>query len=126
VYAALGSKVTVVEMTTGLLPGVDRDLVGPLKKRLETLFDAMHLDTKVVSVTAEENGIVAAFDGENVEQSFGRNAAAVQADAARFRLIVDQRDVHPAIRCVKRCRISTRSAAKNHEFDPFAFRLCHA
>ena len=74
VYAALGSKVTVVEMTSGLLPGTDRDLVGPLKKRLETLFDAMHLNTKVVSVTAEENGIVAGFDGENVdpEQRFDR------------------------------------------------------
>ena len=35
VYAALGSKVTVVEMTDGLLPGVDRDLVRPLHKRLE-------------------------------------------------------------------------------------------
>jgi dihydrolipoamide dehydrogenase len=74
VYAALGSKVTVVEMMPGLLPGVDRDLVGPLKKRLETLFDAIYLNTKVVSVTAEENGIVAVLDGEYVEpeQTFDR------------------------------------------------------
>jgi len=74
VYAALGSKVTVVEMTSGLLPGADRDLVSPLKKRLETLFDTIHLNTEVVSVTAEENGIVAEFDGENVDpkQTFDR------------------------------------------------------
>src|SRR5580704_6618950 len=39
VYAALGSRVTVVEMLPGLLPGADRDLVLPLHKRLEKLFD---------------------------------------------------------------------------------------
>src|SRR5918911_1710490 len=47
VYAALGSKVTVVELMDGLLPGVDRDLVRPLHKRLETLFDKIYLKTKV-------------------------------------------------------------------------------
>jgi dihydrolipoamide dehydrogenase len=74
VYAALGSKVTVVEMTSGLLPGADRDLVSPLKKRLETLFEAIHLNTKVISVHADENGIVAVLDGETVdpEQTFDR------------------------------------------------------
>ena len=39
VYAALGSKVTVVELTGGLLPGVDRDLVRPLQARLSHLLD---------------------------------------------------------------------------------------
>ena len=38
VYAALGSHVTLVEMTDGLLPGVDRDLVQPLARRIEKLF----------------------------------------------------------------------------------------
>ena len=41
VYAALGSRVTVVEMTDGLLPGADRDLVRPLHKRLEQEFEAI-------------------------------------------------------------------------------------
>ena len=44
VYAALGSRVTVVEMTDGLLPGADRDLVQPLARRCEKLFAAIHLD----------------------------------------------------------------------------------
>ena len=47
VYAALGSQVTVVEMTSGLLPGVDRDLVSVLSRRLEAVFHAIRLDTKV-------------------------------------------------------------------------------
>ena len=38
VYATLGTKVTVVEMMSGLLPGADRDLVLPLHKRLEKTF----------------------------------------------------------------------------------------
>ena len=50
VYAALGTKVTVVEMTGGLLPGADRDLVNILAKRIETISEAVLLDTKVVSM----------------------------------------------------------------------------
>jgi dihydrolipoamide dehydrogenase len=50
VYAELGSKVSVVELTDGLLPGADRDLVKPLHKRLEGLFEKILLNTKVVSL----------------------------------------------------------------------------
>jgi dihydrolipoamide dehydrogenase len=63
VYATLGSKVSVVEMTPGLLPGADRDLVNVLQKRLETLFASIMLDTKVVKVTEEKNGIRVTFEG---------------------------------------------------------------
>src|SRR5205085_8175423 len=42
VYAALGSRVTVVELTGGLLPGVDPDLVRPLQARLKGLFEKIH------------------------------------------------------------------------------------
>lgn len=62
VYASLGSKVTVVEMTTGLLPGADRDLVKPLAKRLDGLFHAIHLNTKVASLEAKANHVVAHFE----------------------------------------------------------------
>jgi len=74
VYAALGSQVTVVEMLPGLLPGADRDLVRPLAKRLEGQFAAIHLNTKVKSLAAKKNGIVAELEGEGVEspQTFDR------------------------------------------------------
>ena len=52
VYAALGSKVTVVEMTDGLLPGADRDLVNILAKRIDAICEAVLLNTKVASVKA--------------------------------------------------------------------------
>lgn len=65
VYAALGSKVVVVEMTTGLLPGADRELVRPLQKRLEASFESIRLNTKVESLDVQPAGIVAKLTGED-------------------------------------------------------------
>ena len=66
-YAALGSKVTVVEFTDGLLPGADRDLVLPLAKRLEKLFDKILLKTKVVKLEDTPKGIKAHLEGEGLD-----------------------------------------------------------
>jgi len=57
VYEALGSQVTVVEMTGGLLPGVDRDLVRSLQARLKKGFENILLNTKVISATANPDGV---------------------------------------------------------------------
>jgi dihydrolipoamide dehydrogenase len=67
VYAALGSKVTVVEMLDGLLPGADRDLVAPLHKRLEGLFEKIYLKTKVAKIEETPKGIKAHLEGPEVE-----------------------------------------------------------
>jgi dihydrolipoamide dehydrogenase len=67
VYAALGSRVSVVEMTAGLLPGADRDLVGPLHKRLEKAFDSILLNTTVTGVKEEPSGIHVCFEGKDVK-----------------------------------------------------------
>ncbi|UCF38466.1 MAG: dihydrolipoyl dehydrogenase [Acidobacteriota bacterium] len=73
VYAALGTKVTVVELLDGLLPGADRDLVRPLAKRVKETFEAVHLKTKVVSMTDVKKGIKVKFEGAvNEEQTFER------------------------------------------------------
>ncbi|PYX07171.1 MAG: dihydrolipoyl dehydrogenase [Acidobacteria bacterium] len=68
VYAALGSKVSVVEMLPGLLPGADRDLVLPLHKRIEKIFDSILLNTTVASMKDEDGGIRVTFDGSEVKQ----------------------------------------------------------
>ena len=68
VYAALGTKVTVVEMTPGLLPGADRDLVKVLQKRLASRMAAILLQTTVKSLKVQKNGIKATLDGPDVEQ----------------------------------------------------------
>jgi len=67
VYAALGTRVTVVEMLPGLLPGADRDLVLPLHKRLEKKFEAILLNTTVASLKEDGAGIRATFDGASVK-----------------------------------------------------------
>jgi dihydrolipoamide dehydrogenase len=70
VYAALGTKVTVVEMTPGLLPGADRDLVKVLQKRLASRMASILLQTTVKSLKVQKNGIKAVLEGPDV----GRNA----------------------------------------------------
>ena len=57
VYAALGSRVTVVEMTDGLIPGADRDLVRVLEKRLEEQFEAIHLESAVTAAAETASGL---------------------------------------------------------------------
>ena len=68
VYAALGTRVTVVEMLPGLLPGADRDLVLPLHKRLEKMFEAILLNTTVAAVKDEGNGIRATLKAQDATQ----------------------------------------------------------
>ena len=65
VYAALGTRVTVVEMLPGLLPGADRDLVLPLHRRLEKMFEGILLNTTVASVKDEGSGIRATLKGQD-------------------------------------------------------------
>ena len=66
VYAALGTKVTVVEMTDGLLPGADRDLVTFLARRLETTLHKTLLQTRVRGLEDAKNGVKVLMEGENL------------------------------------------------------------
>ncbi len=68
VYDALGSQVSVVELTDGLIQGCDRDIVRPLQKRMEKRFEAIMLNTKVTKVEAKKEGIVVSFEGENAPE----------------------------------------------------------
>ena len=100
VYAALGSKVTVVEMTPGLLPGADRDLVAVLQKRIEKICDAVLLNTKVVGVDERKDGLAVTFEDQNLarrEQVFDKVLVSVgrrplsMAGLDRTKAEVDQR-----------------------------------
>ncbi len=62
VYAALGSRVTVVEMTDGLIPGADRDLVRVLHKRLEEQFEAIHLGSAVTAAAETADGLAVTWE----------------------------------------------------------------
>lgn len=78
VYSALGSAVTVVEATQGLLPGADRDMVEILQKRLESNFKEIWLDTKVVALKDDGDGVTVTFEGKNAgEGKFDKLLVAV-------------------------------------------------
>ena len=68
VYAALGSAVTVVEMTSGLLPGADRDLTAVVARRLEAVCEAVLLETTVAGLAEEGDGVRVTLQGPGVEQ----------------------------------------------------------
>lgn len=75
VYAALGSSVTVVEMTSSLLPGADSDLVKILHKQLEQRFQNILLDTTVTKMSEEKNGVTVSLKGgaaESTERLFDK------------------------------------------------------
>ncbi len=75
VYAALGSRVTIVEMTDDLLPGADRDLVIPVKKRMAGLAEAIWLGTTVARMESVDEGVKVTLEGEaagNSDQVFDR------------------------------------------------------
>jgi dihydrolipoamide dehydrogenase len=90
VYDALGSRVTVVELLDQLIPGCDPDLVRVLDRRIQKRYEAIHLETKVQSVQAQEDGLkVELSNGESdvfdqILVAVGRkpNGHAIEAGAA--------------------------------------------
>ena len=79
VYDALSSKITVVELADGLMPGADRDLVRALHKRIEKRYEAIYLKTKVTQIEALPQGLQVTFAGDNapVPQLYDRVLLAV-------------------------------------------------
>jgi dihydrolipoamide dehydrogenase len=78
-YTAMGSQVSLVELEDRLLAGVDADLVKPLHQRLNTLFKTISLQTKVVSMKADESGVDVFLEGnvEKTDQRFDRVLVAI-------------------------------------------------
>ena len=71
VYATLGSRVTIVEMTAGLLPGADRDLVDILAKRIGQTVNAVLLNTRVARMREVDGGIRATLVGPSGQETEG-------------------------------------------------------
>ncbi|MHB8972418.1 MAG: dihydrolipoyl dehydrogenase [Pirellulaceae bacterium] len=96
VYAQLGSQVSVVELTDGLLPGVDRDLVKPLHRRLTTLLgNRIHLRTKVLSLKDVEDAVEVTMtaDGKSVTERYSHVLVAVGRQPASQRLGLERTSV---------------------------------
>ena len=107
VYAALGVKVSVVEMTEGLIPGCDRDLVRPLARRIAARFERVMLGTRAASVEPAADGLRVTFAGPGtpVPEVYGKvlvavgrapNGRSIAAEAAG--VAVDERGFIPVDR----------------------------
>jgi len=102
VYSALGSQVSVVELTGALMPGTDPDLVRPFRKIIDKRYEAIMLDTKVTSMRATDLGIEVELEGKNapgrelydkVLIAVGRRANGDRLDAHNAGVQVDQRGI---------------------------------
>jgi dihydrolipoamide dehydrogenase len=100
VYAALGSRVHLVEMTDGILPGVDRDLVQPLHRRLQDIFDRISLNSKVLSMNELQDAVEVKLEGDvdqaatkfdRVLVAIGRRASTVGLGLENTRVELDER-----------------------------------
>ncbi len=112
VYAALGVKVSVVELTEGLMPGCDRDLVRPLEKRIAAQYEAIMLRTKVTGIEALRRGTPRHVRGRE-----GARAAAVRQGAGRRGAHAERRQaaLRGGRRARQRARLHSRRPAAAHQ-----------
>ena len=107
VYDALGSDITVVELMDQLIPGVDKDIIRPLQKRIAGRYEAIHLQTRVAAIEPAEDGLRVTFEGDKAPepQTFDRvllavgrrpNGTLIGAQAAG--VLVDERGFIPVDR----------------------------
>ncbi len=102
VYNALGSKISVVELTDALMPGTDPDLVRPLRKIIDARYERIMLDTKVIGMNATDNGIEVEFAGKSAPEkqvydkvliSIGRRANGDKLDCDKAGVRVDDNGI---------------------------------
>ncbi len=100
VYDALGSKVSVVELSPGLIPGCDADLVRPLMKRVKKRYENIWLNSKVTGIESLKSGLKVSFEGKGVPETdtfdrvllaVGRSPNGKLVDADKAGVAVDER-----------------------------------
>ena len=104
VYSALGAKVTVVELSPGLIPGADRDLIRPFEKSLKKKYENIFTNTKVTELTPGKKGITCKFEGakapaedtfDNVLVAIGRSPNGKLIDADKAGVMVNEQGFIP-------------------------------
>jgi dihydrolipoamide dehydrogenase len=104
IYEALGSRVSVVELTASLMPGTDPDLVKPLQRRIAKRYEAIHLETRVTRVDVGDDALYAHFEGnhqgreafDRVLVAVGRSPNGTRINAAAAGVEVDDKGFIPA------------------------------
>ena len=102
VYSALGTDVSVVELTDSLMPGTDPDLLRPFLKVVRPRYDAIHVSTKVTGMRATVPGIEVSFEGDKAPSvgvydrvlvAIGRKSNGATLAAEKAGVNVDQRGI---------------------------------
>ena len=100
VYDALGSRVTIVELSPGLIPGADRDVVRPLERRIKKRYENIYTSTSVTAIEPTDNGLLCRFEGKGAPEndifdcvlvSIGRSPNGLLIDADKAGVVVDER-----------------------------------
>ncbi|MDH5392741.1 MAG: dihydrolipoyl dehydrogenase [Gammaproteobacteria bacterium] len=100
VYDALGAEITVVELSPGLIPGADRDIVRPLERRVKKRYKNIYLDTMVTAIESSDTGMVCSFEGKKAPEkdtfdkvlvAIGRSPNGLLIDADKAGVAVDER-----------------------------------
>ena len=100
VYAALGSRVNVVELMDGLMPGCDRDLVKPLEQRIRRMYESIRLSTRVTDISPDDSGLRVSFEsadgpaGAPLVETFDRVLVAVGRRPNGDRIGAENAGVH--------------------------------
>ena len=110
VYDALGSSVSIVELSPGLIPGCDRDLVRPLEKHVKKRYENIWLNAKVTDIKALKNGLKVSFEGKGAPETdtfdrvllaVGRSPNGKDIGAENAGVIVDERGFIPVDKQMK-------------------------
>jgi dihydrolipoamide dehydrogenase len=110
VYDALGSSVSIVELSPNLIPGCDRDLVRPLEKRVKKRYENIWLNAKVTDIKALKGGLKVTFEGKGVPETdtfdrvllaVGRSPNGRDIGAENAGVIVDERGFIPVDKQLK-------------------------
>lgn len=104
VYEALGAKITVVELSDGLMPGADRDLIKLFERDVKKRYENIFTGSKVTEITPTKGGLVCKFEGgkapgqdtfDRVLVSIGRSPNGKLIDAEKAGVVVDERGFVP-------------------------------
>ena len=110
IYEALGSEITVVELSDQLIASADKDIINPLFRRIKKRYANIFLNTKVTSIEALDEGIKVGFEGKKAPEfdtfdkvlvSIGRSANGHLIDAQKAGVEVNDRGFIPVDKQMK-------------------------
>ena len=99
IYDALGSEITIAELSEQLIPTADKDIINPLFKRIKKTYSNIFLNTKVIKMTAIKKGIKVNFEGKDAPKtdtfdkvlvSIGRSPNGDLLDAEKAGVVIDK------------------------------------